>query len=84
MKIEGRISQIKPNWSKNSYLNIDEAGQGGLKVWFHVGRCPTYIAMDKCGFAFLFQFEDKEWAEEYFAENKYDVVREMKNGHIFN
>ena len=80
MKLNGRISQIRPSFSDMSYMNISEVGTGGISVWCHTKYCPTYLARQK-GFVYLIHFDSKEWAKEWLDENRsyYEYIEQIND-----
>lgn len=80
MKLRGEIYQVRPSNADgpSAFLNIMDAGVGGVCVWTHTALYPTYRAK-KDGVIYLFQFQSKKCAYEYFDSHKFDFVEELSN-----
>ena len=77
MEISGEISQLKVNYGGNAYLNVIQAGYGGIGVWCST-YCPTYL-LQEGSMVYFVQFEDEEYAKEWVDEhrNQYDKIQRL-------
>ena len=78
MEISGEISQIKATHSGSTYLNMMQAGYGGIGVWCSTYLCPTYL-LQKDTMVYLIQFEGEDWAKEWMDEysERYDKIQRL-------
>lgn len=78
MKIDGIINQINSDVDRGTYINLENAGHGGIMAWCNFKIVPTYFC-EKGSFVYIIQFESQDWADEWLEEfeKNYDLIKRL-------